>query len=182
MTFPCNDKRHPWCPKCRPEVAAQVSVNRKGKGMGNTNNLNGCRGYHHSMAFKAKLSKLLKGNKRFLGHKHTAKAKRLISKHRLKHLETVQNCNCAAHNYFRQPSLLAWDAYDLLLKDFRVVIPEMRFGRYSVDFLLAEEWLGIEIDGPFHKGREARDAKRDAELLEKFDLPIVRLSKKDIYQ
>ena len=95
---------------------------------------------------------------------------------------TVQNCNCAAHNYFRQPSLLAWDAYDLLLKDFRVVIPEMRFGRYSVDFLLAEEWLGIEIDGPFHKGREARDAKRDAELLEKFDLPIVRLSKKDIYQ
>ena len=77
------------------------------------------------------------------------------------------------------PSKLAWRAYDLLLKDFEVVVPEARFGPYSVDFLLAEEGLGIEIDGSYwHKG--ADHTERDAYLLREHGLPIVRLNEEEI--
>lgn len=33
---------------------------------------------------------------------------------------------------------------------------------YIVDFLIPERWLVIELDGSFHVGREAYDARRDA--------------------
>ena len=138
---------------------------------------------------RQRLSEVMRNNKNSLGHKnalgyrHTKEAKRRISKASRRHLESTEPCGCGLHiRLFRQqPSKLAWKAYDRLLQDFEIVIPEARFGRHSVDFLLAEEWLGIEIDGEYwHKGQEDRDATRDAELLARFNLPIVRLTEEDL--
>ena len=107
----------------------------------------------------------------------------------LKNAHSVQNhieicdgiCGGAACGNRKNPSQLQWLAYDLLLKDFPVVIPEARFGRYSVDFLLAEEWLGIEIDGKYwHHINKTNYEERDEYLLEKFGLPIVRLTEEEI--
>ena len=69
----------------------------------------------------------------------------------------------------------------MLLKDFEVVIPEERFGRYSVDFLLAEEWLAIEVDGDYWHAVSGDDyGARDQYLLEVFGLPTVRLREQEI--
>ena len=69
---------------------------------------------------------------------------------------------------------------NFLADRFDIVIPEVRFGRFSVDVLLAEEWVAFEADGAgWHKDKE-KDTKRDAWLLENFDLPVVRLSQGDI--
>lgn len=89
-----------------------------------------------------------------------------------------QDCACIPT---AGPSKLAWDTYDLLLKDFEVVIPEARFGPYSVDFLLAEEWLGIEIDGSYwHEINGTDYIARDEYLLSEHGLPIVRLTEEEI--
>ena len=91
--------------------------------------------------------------------------------------EHVISCTGACHNS-QNPSALAWAVYDTLLSDFRVVVPEARLGPYSIDFLLAEEWLGIEVDGSYwhsKPGAKERDVTRDTYLLEKFQLPIVRI-------
>lgn len=103
---------------------------------------------------------------------HSAAAKR--------HRETCANEDCG-HCVHGNPSKLAWQAYDLLLQEFEVVIPEQRFGPYSVDFLLAEEWLAIEVDGEYwHKDRGWKDMVKDAYLAEHHNLPTVRLSEHDI--
>lgn len=83
------------------------------------------------------------------------------------------------------PSQLAWTAYEKFLQDFEIVIPEERFGPYTVDFLLAEEWLAIEADGSYwHELDERRNPgcfeRRDKYLLDKFRLPTIRLSEPEI--
>ena len=68
-----------------------------------------------------------------------------------------------------------------MFKDFDVVIPEERFGKYSVDFLLAEEWLAIEVDGSYWHSVNKTDYKaRDQYLLKRFNLPVVRLSEEEL--
>ena len=95
----------------------------------------------------------------------------LSEEHRAKIISVIQDS--------RVPSKLAWKAYELLLKDFDVVVPEASFGHYSVDFLLAEEWIGIEVDGEYwHKDRD--HTERDAYLLREHGLPIVRLSEREL--
>src|SRR3990167_229390 len=97
----------------------------------------------------------------------------------LRHLDTITDCNCFAHNPYRHKggiSPLQWKMTNFLADRFDIVIPEVRFGRFSVDVLLAEEWVAFEADGAgWHKDKE-KDTKRDAWLLENFDLPVVRLS------
>jgi len=114
-----------------------------------------------------------------LGLKHSD-ASRL--KMRISHKSHMERCNntckkasCSKNN----PSNLAWKAYELLLHDFEVVIPEAKFGRYQVDFLLAEEWIGVEIDGTYwHKDRD--HFERDEYLLREHGLPIVRITEEEV--
>lgn len=55
-------------------------------------------------------------------------------------------------------------------------------GLYRVDVLLGDEWLGFEADGYYHftPERHKYDKQRDANILERFDLPIVRLTGKEV--
>lgn len=50
---------------------------------------------------------------------------------------------------------------------------EVGFKPYSVDVYISEWHLGIEVDGPGHSPK--KDAERDAVLLEKYYLPVLRL-------
>ena len=98
------------------------------------------------------------------------------------HIETCNgSCGGASCGNRENPSQLQWQVYDLLLKDFEVVIPETRFGKYSVDFLLAEEWLAVEVDGSYWHSVNKTDYKaRDQYLLENFNLPVIRLSEEEL--
>ena len=54
------------------------------------------------------------------------------------------------------------------LKGSRLGLPFRRqvvIGRYIADFVCAKAHLVVEVDGGVHRGRERRDAHRDAQLL-----------------
>ena len=64
---------------------------------------------------------------------------------------------------------------------FDIVIPEVQLGGFSVDALLAEEWVAFEADGEYwHRDRQENDSRRDEYLLEEFNLPVVRLTQAEI--
>lgn len=59
-----------------------------------------------------------------------------------------------------------------------IVDDEVEFAPYTVDMVLPEPHVGIECDGHFsHKSRKSKDPQRDAFLLEKYGLPILRFVK-----
>ena len=41
---------------------------------------------------------------------------------------------------------------------------QLVIGRFIVDFAAQEAWFVVEVDGGYHQGRSAADARRDAEL------------------
>ncbi|KKK64056.1 hypothetical protein LCGC14_2988070 [marine sediment metagenome] len=100
----------------------------------------------------------------------------------LKHMAQCDgSCGSVSCGRPLNPSKLAWRAYELLLKDFEIVIPEARFGPYQVDFLLAEEWLAIEIDGTYwHRNSGWKDLVRDWYLMKYFNLPVIRIAEIEI--
>ncbi len=79
------------------------------------------------------------------------------------------------------PSSLGWDMIDFLTgAGFEIIIPEVQFGCYRVDALLAEEWVVFEADEIHHKKTERQDKLRDDYLMKRYDLPVVRLNKDDL--
>lgn len=70
----------------------------------------------------------------------------------------------------------------LLLRGAGFIIKrEKRFGRYRVDAYLPERHLAFEADGKYwHSQQREHDARRDAELLERFGLPVVRLTEQEL--
>ena len=140
------------------------------------------------------------GNKSALGYRHTPEniekirfaslnrertpeMRMKMSKIQREHIEQCNNDECrrVSCGKFQGPSKLAWHAYDIFLTDFEIVIPEAKIGCYRVDFLLAEEWLAIEIDGTYtHHNRKKRDKQRDAYLLQKYGLITVRIAEEEI--
>jgi very-short-patch-repair endonuclease len=48
---------------------------------------------------------------------------------------------------------------------------------FTIDIMLPEYWLGIEIDGPYHT--KSKDQKRDKYLLEHYGLYLLRFRNKD---
>ena len=97
--------------------------------------------------------------------------------------EHPNNCTCSRHSQDRI-SGLSWKLIDFLLRaGFEVIIPEQRFGVYSVDVYLPEYHLAFEADGDYWhniSGIHARDENRDAYLLRKFELPVIRLWEHEI--
>ena len=58
---------------------------------------------------------------------------------------------------------------------------EKRFGRFRVDAYVPERHLAFEADGPHHElFRQEHDARRDCELTERFQLPVVRLTAQEL--
>lgn len=53
---------------------------------------------------------------------------------------------------------------------------ERPFGPYTVDIYLPDWHICVEADGPYHS--KAKDEKRDAYLLEKFGLYLLRIKTK----
>jgi len=85
------------------------------------------------------------------------------------------------------PSSLTWKLAEFLQAvGFEQVLPEASFVPYTVDVLLAEEWLGFEADGLYwhtiKQGDPNRltDEKRDAKLMSVYQLPITRLTEDEV--
>ncbi len=51
---------------------------------------------------------------------------------------------------------------------------EYEFGPFSIDIYLPSLHVGVEVDGPHHL--KSRDEKRDKILMDRFSLPIIRIS------
>ena len=130
---------------------------------------------------RQKIAKQLAGNTNRLGLRNSPEQRQRQSAAALRRVHP-EGCPCAmcVHTAWRDPTKLAWRAYSKFLRDFEVVVAEVQFGPYRVDFLLAEEWLAVEVDGPLHANRVEQDQRRDAWLLEHHDLPTIRLSLEDI--
>ena len=71
---------------------------------------------------------------------------------------------------------------ETFLSEFPEVIPEKQFGRYRVDAYLPPPYhLAFEADGEYwHRDSADYDEARDAYLLEKHDLPVIRLTEEEI--
>jgi len=68
-----------------------------------------------------------------------------------------------------------------LLVDFPTVETQRRFGRFRVDSYLPEYRLAFEADGTYwHARRSAYDAARDAEILRRFGVTVVRLTEENL--
>lgn len=64
-----------------------------------------------------------------------------------------------------------------------VVEPQRHFGRAVVDAYLPDYHLACEADGEYwhnRPGRREKDAARDAELLRRFSLPVVRFTEAEL--
>lgn len=126
------------------------------------------------------------------GRKVSNEARLNMSLAQSKHVRECNKKNCRTigcntklrgGGYKGEPSKLAHIAYDKLLKDFEIVIAEERFHPYTVDFLLAEEWIAFEIDGEYwHKDSKEKDKLRDKYLYERYNLPVVRLTQQEILE
>lgn len=57
---------------------------------------------------------------------------------------------------------------------------QRRIGSFILDFLWKRELLGVEIDGEIHQRNSAYDTWRDAILLEKYGVAILRFANSDI--
>ena len=94
-------------------------------------------------------------------------------------LQCDGSCGSVSCGARPNPSGLAWRAYEAFLRGFEVVVPEARFGPYSVDFLLAEEWLAVEVDGEYwHRNKD--HSERDEYLLREHGLPVARIAEHEV--
>lgn len=109
------------------------------------------------------------------------KAKMSIAKKKLwrTHLDNG-SCSCGECRKFKTSSPTCIEVtLAKLLAEFPVVEQWKRFGRYEVDAYLPFPYhLAFEADGPWHD--KDRDATRDIYLLEKFQLPVIRLTGKEL--
>lgn len=93
-----------------------------------------------------------------------------------------QDCVCGAHKIQRQGTGIERVLLGTLLAEFPDVVPQQRFGRWTVDAYIPSLHIAFEADGEYwHSGEfAANDARRDALLYERYGLPIVRLSESEL--
>lgn len=95
------------------------------------------------------------------------------------------DCRCYVHGGARPYMISSYTwllAEVLVAAGFDTIIPEAQFGLKRVDVLLGDDWLAFEADGAYHFSAERRayDAQRDRWLLDNFELPVVRLSGREV--
>ena len=118
------------------------------------------------------------------GAKCSPETRRKLSAASKRHCEQNIECGCWVHKpYLHRGDIspLQWRMLDFLAASgFRVIVPETRLGRFSVDAVLGDEWVGFEADGRGWHQDKGRDLRRDQEIYRRWGLPIVRLSQEDI--
>lgn len=130
----------------------------------------------------AKLRILMKGNK--YGVRPQTESEKLHHRNAtIRHLETVlpEDCACTAHHPIWQGTKLELRLRKLL-EDFPAIEPNKHFGMYEVDVYIPSHHLAFEADGGYWHQNKERDSKRDAKLLERFGLIVVRLNDLDLKQ
>jgi len=154
------------------------------------------RGKQHSAVTKAKMcaahlgqvpwNKGLTGlsqlsNKANTGRQLSLEHRTRISQGRQRHFEQHGSaCQCLRAHHVTQ---LSRDMIAIFLSEFPEVIAEKAFGRYRVDAYLPPPYhLAFEADGEYWHDRRGRDfdERRDAYLLGRFSLPVVRLTGTEI--
>ncbi len=118
------------------------------------------------------------------GRKHTAESRAKMSASRIgvpkspEHRAALieQLANARPHHPTKIENILV----NVVLAEFPTVIREQAFGRYRVDaYLPAPYHLAFEADGAYWHDEE-RDAVRDEQLLSEFDLPVIRLTEREL--
>jgi hypothetical protein len=191
------------------EQKAKVSSSRKGKGLGNTNGfkrgqepwnkgdgsymageLNPYFGKTHSPEVRAKIKAKAIGRPAWnRGLKIGPSWQTGLTKEtdeRVARMAEGRNRRLRAGEISlggkANPSSLSWTLVDFLSNaGFDNIVLEEKFGPYSVDVLLADEWLAFEADGEYwHEKNKTDYDARDRYLLENFGLPVVRLAEAEI--
>lgn len=119
------------------------------------------------------------------GSKFSEEHKANIAAARKAHAELeLPDCKCIHHHKFAKPTNIEILLREVILAEFPEVVPYKKFGRYEVDAYLPTPYhLAFEADGDFwHAKSQVRDAKRDAYLLDKFDLPVIRIWQHEILE
>lgn len=138
-----------------PEHCAAISMVKKGI----RPNHAGFAGRSHTVETRAKMSAASLGKPKSESHRLA------LARHLAKH-----------HHPTKIENILV----DIVLAEFPTVIREKRFGHYRVDaYLPAPYHLAFEADGAYWHD-EQRDAVRDEQLLSEFDLPVIRLSEREL--
>ena len=181
-------KQHAACKVCKPE------------GFGFT-------GKHHTIETKEKQRNALKGKKRptrskewgenislnklgktHKGTKHTKETRLKLSKiHKIrmkKHMLLKNiNCKCFAHHMYSN-SKLGSRMIAKFLFNFPEVREEVQFGKYRVDAYIPPPYhLAFEADGDYwhnRPGAKEHDKFRDKQLLERFNLYVIRITQREI--
>ena len=97
------------------------------------------------------------------------------------HMERCSgSCGGASCNP-QNPSSLSWTLAQFLVNAGFNIALEQRFGRYSVDVLVLDEWLAFEADGEYwHEVNKTDYDARDEYLLREHGLPVIRLTENEI--
>lgn len=121
--------------------------------------------------------------KQKMSQSRLGKKRPAFSEERRRHAEQSLNCNCVAcnHRFPQSPTSIEIILWDKLLAEFPRLEKQKRFGRFTVDAYLPEYHLAFEADGDYwHSFKKESDASRDAYLLSKFNLPVVRLTETEL--
>ncbi|KKM22554.1 hypothetical protein LCGC14_1624190 [marine sediment metagenome] len=125
-------------------------------------------------------SRVRKNSENLMGHSITKASKKLMSKKGRDHLtKDPNNCQCGPHSAGQRTTRIERVLREVLLSEFPEVVEQKRFGRYVVDAYLPPPYhLAFEANGQYRHNRSGykeRNAARDLELMENFNLPVVRL-------
>jgi len=120
------------------------------------------------------------------GQKLSVARKEQIGQSARAHCEQIlPECRCYGHKRVEYKGSFTY-IEDILvnkvLAEFPIVRRQEKFGRKSVDAYLPPPYhLAFEADGEYWHD-EKRDAKRDRELLERFGLPVIRFTGKELWR
>ena len=148
-----------------PELRAKVAENAR---------------HPHTTETRRKMSRTRTGMK--YGQLFRETNSRVSREHAAKNLP---NCGCVVHGgrpKSHHRTTIENILVKVILKEFPKVITEKRFKRYVVDAYLPPPYhLAFEADGEYwHRMRPEHDVRRDAYLLEQFNLVVIRLSEKEL--
>ncbi len=183
-----RSKNEGMTPEIRAKIGAANAKALKGKklGLAHRNAVSrGLLGHPVNDETKQKISAAQSGRPRPPGSgnfkPHSEETKRKLSERMKEHAAQDLDCGCWVHSpNAASVSSLTWKLSDFLVgAGFETVIPEARIGRHIIDVLLGDEWIAFEADGKYWHDPK-KDLKRDNELQEKFQLPVVRISEEEI--
>lgn len=141
---------------------------------------------------KRKHSTLSKGNIWHTRRKWSKEYRAKLSASSKRHsLEDLPNCKCPMHNDSSRlgaarklsgTKIEKW-LINVILAEFPKVVSQAEFLPYSVDAYLPPPYhLAFEADGEYYHRFPKKDSARDAYLLRKYGLPVVRLTELEIQE